>query len=405
MDDAAVDGSAATRMIPGLGQPSLHQRVHAANAISARLVSVLQHFRESNDDDKATVLQPYRRLGRALVHAWVSRHHREGHFAAALLAALRTALDATELDMAAFVVEQAADLKTLWTGSPVRAAAVVELCVFVASSSSSSSSAQGEEAVPVPPPPTWAPAWAALVGECLDVVASDSESHVWRRSAAKVGECLAGRRCPLPVSDVAQGWADAGRFGALAALHLYLVPAVGPQQRAYSATLAFKAVALVAVDKHVLSSKQAASAGVLRQVGRVVASLSAADWKAAAESAAGSDSGNGSWEAVVLARWKKSPEGLAGAVSAIVTHFRPAAVDLSAFVTDGAAAAVLRALKSPNASVRESGQAIAAALARRCDVAALDAMARGALCDAAGAKTGERTYGVHLRYTLHVAGG
>lgn len=115
------------------------------------------------------------------------------------------------------------------------------------------------------------------------------------------------------------------------------------------------------INKKVLNAKQALPITTLRQLGNFLEKISIADWKNDGEVISTAE-GSG-LEAGALRAMKKSPEGSSAIIAAVLSRVE---VDLSSFVKNGAAAAVLRIMKTPNAEVRESGMKIIRNLALKC---------------------------------------
>ena len=384
MDD--VDGGdvgQAPRLIPNLAHRLLHVRCNAALGVGQRLVSLAESSEADGGEAKAASL-PFRRLGRALVNAYVTGNYHEKQYSSALLSSLSTALRIKEVDMTALLLETLVEMKPVWKLSTDKAGAVIGLCLLIADvwveSVATDESKQGRIAAP-----GWLSTWMVLCGECLESMDSDSrQASKWlRRSSFKLGEYLLScsssgggrsrsgklrRRSPLQLMSVVHSWTEQGLVVALAGLFAYLSSAMGTHDddkaaghNQYGTLVALKTNLISLVDKRLLNSKTPVAQSTLVHLGDLFfARLTAADWSTttsatapATTPAGGDESAVGSspcLEALVLRAMKKAPEGSAPVVASILDRLglgpeRERGVDLSGFIKEGAAVAVLRALK------------------------------------------------------------
>ena len=396
MDDVdAGDVGQAPRLIPNLGHRLLHVRCNAALGVGQRLVSLAESSEADGGEAKAASL-PFRRLGRALVNAYVTGNYHEKQYSSALLSSLGTALRIKEVDMTALLLETLVEMKPLWKLSTDKAGAVIGLCLLIAdvwvetavatgSTTESDESKQGQPSVERIAAPGWLSTWVVLCGECLESMDSDSrQASKWlRRSSFKLGEYLLScsssgggrsrsgklrRRSPLQLMSVVHSWTEQGLLVALAGLFAYLSSAMGTRDddkaaghNQYGTLVALKTNLISLVDKRLLNSKTPVAQSTLVHLGDLFfARLTAADWSTttsatapATTPAGGDESAVGSspcLEALVLRAMKKAPEGSAPVVAAILDRLglgtdREGGVDLSGFIKEGAAVAVLRALK------------------------------------------------------------
>ena len=401
----------APRLIPNLSHRLLQVRCNAALGVGQRLIS-LAEASESDDGESKTASLPFRRLGRALVHAYVTGHYHEKPYSRTLLATLNTALKIKEVDMTAVLLETLVELKPVWKLSVDKASAVIELCIVIADMwlqvTTNTATTEGSKETGVMESkegqstvsssverlaaPGWLSMWMLLCGECLESM--DCESHhasAWlRRSSCKLGEYLLScsssgggrsradkirRRSPLQLMAVVQSWTEQGLVVALAGLFAYLSCALGDENSAmkhnqYTSFVTLKTNLISLVDKRLLNSKTPVVQSTLTHLGDLFFSrLTAVDWSSPAGTGGDESAGHSpglsaagaslSLEALVLRAMKKAPEGSAPVVAAVLgrlglgpgqTADRPGLdsgrrVDLSGFIKEGAAVAVLRALK------------------------------------------------------------
>ena len=369
------------RLIPNLGHRLLHVRCNAAQGVVQRLLSLAEASEADNEEVK-DASPAFRRLGRALVHAYVTGHYHEKQYINALSDALSTALRVKEVDMTTVLLETLVEMKPIWKLANDKAGAVIELCVLIAdvwvesAAVVASTEIEAEEtgvseskegsSTTAPPvermvAPGWLSTWMVLCGECLESMDNESRhANKWlRRSSFKLGEyflsCSSSgggrsrsskrrRRSPLHLTALVNSWTEQGLMVALAGLFAYLCSAMDngydnhnkstAKHNQYTTIVALKSNLINLVDKRLLNSKTPVAQSTLTHLGDLLFSrLTATDWLtgsalssltttgtavAGGDESSGVGSSSPCLEALVLRAMKKAPEGSAPVVAAIL---------------------------------------------------------------------------------------
>ena len=122
--DDEEETSSTARLLANLGSSFLYLRSKAVNDIKNLFLNI-----SSEGDVKQG---PFKRLGRAIMSAFIERQHCEKPFRAALVEAITAALTGSYLpfDFADFAAEYLNESKAKWLHSSSKASAI-ELCILV----------------------------------------------------------------------------------------------------------------------------------------------------------------------------------------------------------------------------------------------------------------------------------
>ena len=401
------ESTSTARLITNLSSSYLYVRLQAVERVKDLFLNV-------NSGEGEVKAGPFKRLGRCIMSALIDKQYHEKAYRSALASTLITALSVTlPFDFKSFASEYMTENKSKYLLAQTKASAI-ELCLIVLSFSAEVDGVECSKAVTAEgtkggdgvmgadnllSSQSLSPAHCSCIqtiGELLDSIDIDNSGRTGRLQQICCGQIgLVLRKSIVMLEHAVTCWTEYGFISSLTQLYYYFTTlptiAIVEGKRQKPATPSFNLVIkrltksiIDLINKKFLASKVPVSAASLEKLGGYLSRLSAADWsdsggeggqtQGTEAEKSGVAAEGGGLEAAALRTMKKSPEGSASIISAILSCIT---VDLSTFIKNGAAVAALRIVKSPNAEVRESGMRIVRNLAVKCsDSSAFESMVR-----------------------------